>query len=202
VAVGALIALWLVAYVNAYNFMDGINGIAASQAVVAGGLWLFVGEVRHVPVVAAAGALVAAAGIGFLPFNFPTARMFLGDVGSYFIGAWLAAVAVVALRARIPFEAAVAPLAVFAFDTATTLAWRVARGERWYEAHRDHAYQRLIRGGWSHSATTGAATVAMTACALLGAVSLTGSMPLRVAADAALVAVLAGYVAAPALVAA
>jgi UDP-N-acetylmuramyl pentapeptide phosphotransferase/UDP-N-acetylglucosamine-1-phosphate transferase len=172
-----VVALWLAAYVNAYNFMDGINGIAIGQAVVAGVAWLLIGEARHVPAVADGGALVAAAGFGFLPLNFPTARAFLGDVGSYFLGGWLAA-------------------------TATTLAWRVAGGQRWYEAHRDHAYQRLVRGGWSHTGTTAAATAVMASCALLGAVSLSGSLVARAAADATLLAVLAGYVAAPALVAA
>jgi len=91
---------------------------------------------------AAAFALVAGA-IGFAPFNFPTARVFLGDVGSYFAGAWLAVLVVLGLRGSIPPEAIVAPVALYVADTGLTLARRVQRHEPWHEPHRQHAYQRL-----------------------------------------------------------
>jgi UDP-N-acetylmuramyl pentapeptide phosphotransferase/UDP-N-acetylglucosamine-1-phosphate transferase len=191
----------LVGYVNAFNFMDGINGISVAQAVVAGVAWYAIGRNEEVLSFATGGAILAGATVGFAPFNVWRARLFLGDVGSYFLGAWIASVAIVGLRAGIPPEAVGAPLALYLVDSGTTLVWRVARGECWYEPHRDHAYQRLVRLGWSHLRTTLFVTVVITICAALGAVSLTGNPALRVAADLALLVVLTGYVAAPSWVA-
>jgi len=91
--------LWIVSYVNAFNFMDGIDGIAVAQMVVAGGAWYLLGRAEGAPGLAAGGLVVAAAGLGFLPFNFPRARVFLGDVGSYALGAALATLLVVGVRA-------------------------------------------------------------------------------------------------------
>lgn len=194
-AVGTVV--WLAAYVNAFNFMDGINGISAAQAIVAGGAWWVIGRSQDVDALAAAGLIAAAAAAAFLPFNFPHARMFLGDVGSYFLGAWLAAAAVVGLRSGVAFEAVFAPLALYLADTATTIVRRIRRSDPWHTAHRDHAYQRLTALGWTHARTTTAVAVTMAVCATLGAVSLTGTLAARVAADAALAAILVAYLAAP-----
>lgn len=188
---------WLVAFVNAYNFMDGIDGISVAQAVGAGGTWLVVGALADVPVLAAGGAIVAGAALGFAPYNLPQARMFLGDVGSYFIGAWLAAVALMGLRAGVPPEAVLAPLALYLADTGTTLLRRVARGDRWYLPHRDHAYQRLSARGWSHPRTSAFVAAGIAVCGALGAVSLAGSVPARVAADVAILGVIAAYLLSP-----
>lgn len=194
-AVGTV--LWLVSYVNAFNFMDGINGISAAQAIVAGGAWWVIGRSQDADALAAAGLIAAAAAAAFLPFNFPHARMFLGDVGSYFLGAWLAAAAVVGLRSGVAFEATFAPLALYLADTASTIVRRVRRSDPWHTAHRDHAYQRLTALGWTHARTTTALTATMSVCATLGAVSLTGNLAARVTADAALATVLVAYLAAP-----
>jgi len=144
---GAGVVMWVLAYVNAYNFMDGIDGMSVAQALVAGGTWFLLGEARDVPELATGGAIVAAAAVGFAPYNLPRARMFLGDVGSYFLGASLATLAVLGLRAGLPPEAVLAPLVLYLADTGTTLARRAARGEAWYLPHRDHVYQRLTRLG-------------------------------------------------------
>ena len=194
-AAGAV--LWLVAFVNAYNFMDGIDGISVTQAVAAGVTWLAVGTHAGVPALAAGGAIVAGAALGFAPYNVPKARMFLGDVGSYFIGAWLAAVAVLGIRAGVAPEAVIAPLALYAADTGATLVRRVAQGERWYLPHRGHAYQRLGDCGWSHVRTSAFVGLCIGACGMLGAVSLGDSIPARVASDIAIAGVLAGYLLAP-----
>ena len=191
------VVVWLVAFVNAYNFMDGINGISVVQAVCAGGAWFFVGSLAGSRALAAGGAVVAGAALGFGPYNVPKARMFLGDAGSYFIGAWLAAVAVLGLRASVAPEAVLAPLALYAADTGATLLRRAGRGERWYHPHRDHAYQRLADGGWSHVRTSAFVGACIAACAALGAVSLTGSIPARAVADAAIAGVVGGYLLAP-----
>jgi UDP-N-acetylmuramyl pentapeptide phosphotransferase/UDP-N-acetylglucosamine-1-phosphate transferase len=190
-------AVWLVGFVNAFNFMDGINGIATAQVVVAGVTWWLVGQHFDLQFIAAAGAVVAAAGVGFLPFNFPRAAVFLGDVGSYFLGGWLAALAIVGFRAGLPIEVVAAPLALFLADTGWTLVRRVYLRQPWYEAHRDHAYQRLTILGWSHAAATAFAATLMAGCALLSTASLSDSLVLRVAADAGIAVAVVLYLAAP-----
>jgi UDP-GlcNAc:undecaprenyl-phosphate/decaprenyl-phosphate GlcNAc-1-phosphate transferase len=134
-----------------------------------------------------------AASLGFAPFNFPRASMFLGDVGSYGMGAALAILAVVGLRAGVPPEAVLAPLAIYLVDTSSTCIRRLAAGETWYHPHRDHRYQRLVKLGWSHMRVTLTVGGVMAACSLLGAVSLAGSLPARVLAGAALACLLGAY---------
>ena len=196
-AFGATVLLWLVAYVNAYNFMDGINGISVAQAVVAGVTWSLIGLMQDEEVLVAAGTVITAASLAFCPFNFPRPWMFLGDTGSYLMGAWLATVTVIGLRVGIAPEAMIAPLVVYLADTGVTLVRRILRGEVWYLAHRDHSYQALVRGGWSHATTTGVVTLFMVACSMLGAVSVRGSTITRAVAAAAIVLVLLVYLALP-----
>jgi UDP-GlcNAc:undecaprenyl-phosphate GlcNAc-1-phosphate transferase len=197
VIVGVTAIVWIVAFVNAYNFMDGINGISVAQAVGAGVMWLVVGHATDTVVLATSGAIIAGAAVGFSPYNLPKARMFLGDVGSYFIGAWLASVAVLGLRAGVPPEAVLAPLSLYLVDTGATLARRIVRGESWYEPHREHVYQRLGDFGWSHMRASAFVGGCIGLCGALGAVSLIGSMPARIAADLAIVGVLGGYLITP-----
>lgn len=189
--------LWLVAFVNSYNFMDGINGISVAQAVGAGAVWLMVGTVAGSTALAAGGVVIAGAALGFAPFNVPKARMFLGDVGSYFVGAWLAAVAVLALRSGVALEAVFAPLALYAADTGTTLARRVASRETWYLSHRDHVYQRLVDAGLSHVQVSAFVAGCIAVCGMLGAVSLGDSLLARVVADIAIAAVIVTYLLTP-----
>ncbi len=195
----SVIVIWLVGYVNAFNFMDGINGLAAAQVVVAGVSWWIIGSQEHVPALAAAGLISSAAAVAFAPFNVPHAKMFLGDVGSYFFGGWLAVAAIVGLRAGIAPEAVVAPLAVFLADTGITLLQRVRRHESWTQPHKEHAYQRLVLTGWSHGRTTLSVGMLMAVTSALGGLSLTGVLALRVLGDTLALAVLAGYLKAPAL---
>jgi UDP-N-acetylmuramyl pentapeptide phosphotransferase/UDP-N-acetylglucosamine-1-phosphate transferase len=142
-------------YTNAFNFMDGINGMAAGQATVTGVAMAVIGaqatgDFLAPPVIAS--LTVASAALGFLPHNFPRARMFMGDVGSAPLG-FLLAVLVIWLAKSIGWWSVI-PLmllhANFVLDTAATLVRRMIRGERWYQAHREHFYQRLIRSGKSH----------------------------------------------------
>ena len=194
-AAGAV--FWLVGFVNAYNFMDGIDGISVAQGVGAGATWFAVGTGADVPVLAVGGAIVAGAVLGFAPYNLPRARMFLGDVGSYFIGAWLAAIAILGLRAGIAPEAVLAPLALYVADTGATLARRIARGDLWYLPHRDHAYQRLGDAGWSHVQISAFVAGCIGLCGLLGTVSLGDSVAARLAADLAIAGVIGGYLLSP-----
>lgn len=192
------VALWLVGFVNVFNFMDGINGISSAQMLVAGTSFALMGTARDLPDIAIVGAIVAASALGFAPFNFPHARMFLGDVGSYFLGAWLAVIVVVGLRGGLPPEAALAPLALYLADTGATLVRRVLRGATWHEAHREHVYQQLVDRGWSHMSTTSLVGALLVASSGLGGVSLTmAPTGIRVGADTLLLALLAGYLALP-----
>jgi UDP-N-acetylmuramyl pentapeptide phosphotransferase/UDP-N-acetylglucosamine-1-phosphate transferase len=173
VAVGAVLAvLWVVSYVNAFNFMDGINGISAAQAIAAGGAFGIAGTWTGSPAVGALGAIVAGVALAFLPFNFPRARLFLGDVGSYFFGAVLALLVLVALRAGFTLEAALAPVAVYLADTGTTLARRFWQGEPWHQPHRDHVYQRLVKLGRSHTQVSTLVFSAVLVCSLAGMLTL------------------------------
>ncbi len=168
-ATGAMFALcvvWLIGYVNAFNFMDGINGISAASAAAAGVWYLCLGMSSDTASLAVGGAALAGAALGFLPWNAPRARVFLGDVGSYGLGMALGGMAVVAVVAGNAPMTAVAPILLYLADTSWTLLLRVRRGESWREAHRDHVYQRLCDLGWSHVAVAGlvlAVTVVMCA---------------------------------------
>lgn len=152
--------VWIAGYTNAFNFMDGINGIAAGQAAITGlGMALLAGVALRgfssPPVLLS--LIVAGAALGFLPLNFPRARMFMGDVGSAPLGFLLAALTL--WLAKTAGWWLLLPLALlhtnFVLDTGITLVRRIAKGERWYEAHREHFYQKLVRSGRSHVFVTG-----------------------------------------------
>ncbi len=131
----------VVCLVNIWNFMDGINGLAASQAAIAAA-----GLACVLPQPWACLAWTVCAGcLGFLPFNFPRARIFLGDVGSGSLGYLVATLAVLAFSsAGSPFLA-IMPLIVFCIDAGFTLLRRVLRGEAWWQPHTTHAYQCAAR---------------------------------------------------------
>ena len=159
IAVTAGCAILIAGFVNAWNFMDGINGLAASQAGLVA-IILLIGS-------GAAGAwldeswrgfgwLLVAAMLGFLPFNFPRARIFLGDVGSGSLGFVIACMLVRAVVAGgLPRTLAWLPASAFLLDAGLTLLWRIARGKRWWRPHREHLYQWLVRSGCSHVSVTG-----------------------------------------------
>jgi UDP-N-acetylmuramyl pentapeptide phosphotransferase/UDP-N-acetylglucosamine-1-phosphate transferase len=152
------VALWIIVVTNAVNFMDGSNGLIASAlAIVLGGLGLRAlgGED------AGAGlGLMAASGacLGFLPWNFPKATLFQGDAGALFLGALVAALAVVAAGGGRPdadLNLLAAPIALTPLltDVLLTLIARLRRAQRLTEAHRDHLYQRwLVAHGGDHTA--------------------------------------------------
>ena len=132
------------AAVNIVNFMDGINGITGTTAVAWGTHAAMVGSASP------AGPLVAGAGAGFLPWNVPTARLFLGDSGSYLVGSLVASGLVGAPSRREALVLAV-PLLPYALDAGVTVLRRYRRGDPVTEAHREHAYQRLVHEqGLSH----------------------------------------------------
>lgn len=188
---------WVLSVVNAFNFMDGINGISAATAVVAGIAYALLGYRVESEVASILGWIMTGAALGFLPYNVPRARVFLGDVGSYGLGAALATVSMVLVIEGVPLEAAVAPLAIYLADTATTILWRLRHGEPWRLPHKRHVYQRLVALGLPHTLVSAAVAAATAICAALGAVSLFADSAARIAADAAILLVLAVYLSSP-----
>ena len=190
---------WTLAVVNAVNFMDGINGISAITAIVGGIAYALLGRLANSDPLMVLGLVTAAAALGFAPYNVPRARAFLGDVGSYGIGAALASMSLLAVVEGLPLEAAIAPLALYLADTGVTIVRRVHSGEPWHLPHRCHAYQRLVVLGFAHVAVSVTVGVLTAVCAGLGAVSVVGSASARAVADGFLLVVLATYLALPRL---
>jgi UDP-GlcNAc:undecaprenyl-phosphate GlcNAc-1-phosphate transferase len=162
VALAALVTAWMI---NLYNFMDGADGLAGGMAVIGFGSYgiaaLIGGDVSF----AAMNLSVAAAALGFLLFNFPPARIFMGDVGAIPLGC-LAAVFGIAgwTRGDWPLWFGVVIFSPFIVDASLTLLRRVLRGTRAWQAHREHYYQRLIQIGWGHRKTALAEYALMLLC--------------------------------------
>ena len=139
---------------NLYNFMDGSDGLAGGMAVIGFGTYglaAWLGGNFELELLAWS---IAAAAAGFLIFNFPPARIFMGDVGSIPLGFLAGALGVVGwLQDLWPLWFPLAVFAPFIVDASMTLTRRLLRGERVWEAHRQHYYQRLILSGWSHRRT-------------------------------------------------
>jgi UDP-N-acetylmuramyl pentapeptide phosphotransferase/UDP-N-acetylglucosamine-1-phosphate transferase len=143
-----LFLLWMT---NLYNFMDGSNGMAGLQGVFSAAVlaWLF--QRAGQPAAAATCLLLAAACLGFLPWNLGRARVFMGDVGSLALGFAFGGLLIYGHgSAAFSLPVALLVMALFLADSTLTLLVRVIRGERWYNAHRQHLYQQLIAAGWTH----------------------------------------------------
>jgi Fuc2NAc and GlcNAc transferase len=155
--VGSAFAVVVLAWsTNLFNFMDGIDGIAASEAIfmsaaIASFNWLDGGDFG----MTVAMLCLAAATLGCLLWNWPPARIFMGDVGSGFLGFMITALAMAACRrGGIPIEVLPILGGVFLVDATVTLLRRLLRGDRWLEAHRMHAYQHLARRWQKHRPVT------------------------------------------------
>jgi UDP-N-acetylmuramyl pentapeptide phosphotransferase/UDP-N-acetylglucosamine-1-phosphate transferase len=163
-AVAAVIAI--VWFTNLYNFMDGSDGLAGGMGVIGFGAlaWAAVdGGYGHLAIVCAA---LASACAGFLAHNVPPARVFLGDCGAIPLGFLAGALGLHGtLAGAWPAWFPVLAFSPFIFDATVTLALRMARGERFWLAHRDHGYQRLVLAGWSKGRLALAAWVLMLAAA-------------------------------------
>lgn len=174
--------LWLVpvggvfvaGYVNTANFMDGVNGISGFHAIVVGGLYGLLGLESHLPSIAFGGLVIAASFAGFLPWNLAGRRVFLGDVGSYVLGGGIAILGVAAFLMGLPALAVLGPVSIYISDVTVTLCRRIARGERWYEAHRTHAYQRLTDCGYGHLASASLVALFSLVTGLAGMTALLG----------------------------
>jgi UDP-GlcNAc:undecaprenyl-phosphate GlcNAc-1-phosphate transferase len=149
--------VWILFTTNAMNFIDGLNGLASGVVLIACLFIVFIAEHHGGWFAYAAAGLLAAGVAGFLPFNFPKARIFMGDVGSQFCGFMLAVLAVVASRfdgVELSFLLMPMLLSGVLFDVAFTLVRRGLQGEAVTQPHRGHLYQVAQRSGMSAVSVT------------------------------------------------
>ncbi|MBV8331969.1 MAG: undecaprenyl/decaprenyl-phosphate alpha-N-acetylglucosaminyl 1-phosphate transferase [Candidatus Eremiobacteraeota bacterium] len=168
-----LTLLWYVSLMNAINFLDGLDGLLAGVAAISS-LFLFVISVVHAnPVVALVVIALAGAALGFLPFNFNPARIFLGDAGSLFIGYVFATVSIIGASKTAIAVSLIVPVLVLALpilDTAAAIVRRATAGKRITEADRGHFHHQLIfRFGLN---VRQAVLLIYAVCFVLGAVAL------------------------------
>ena len=156
---GAILTfIWIVWLTNAYNFMDGIDGLAGMQAVTAGIGWIIVGKIAGFQTAALLGGILAFSSLAFLIENWSPAKIFMGDVGSAFLGFSFAVLPLLARNegaggaftaSRLPLIAA-ALIWLFLFDTILTFLRRLLKREKVWQAHREHIYQKLVVFGYTH----------------------------------------------------
>ncbi|MBI4503072.1 MAG: undecaprenyl/decaprenyl-phosphate alpha-N-acetylglucosaminyl 1-phosphate transferase [Gemmatimonadetes bacterium] len=148
----AVTILWLVGLSNAFNLLDGADGVAAGSAFFSATAVFIMSVALGHPAIGLVAAALAGALLGFLPFNFPPARAFLGDAGSLLTGFLLAALGVQGSTKGPTLVAIAVPLLAFAvpvFDTTTSFLRRIVRGESPFAGDHDHLHHRLIRAGLS-----------------------------------------------------
>ncbi|PQA87816.1 glycosyltransferase family 4 protein [Hyphococcus luteus] len=171
----ALTVFWIVGFMNAFNFMDGANGLAAGAAA-AGLAWFAVfAGLSGAPVLAVAALLLACAAAGFLPENLIRGKIFMGDNGSQMLGFLIAAFAVLGANwteARLSVLVMPVIFLPFIFDVAWTLFSRALRKQNLLAAHREHLYQLMMRGGFSHASVAVIYMGLVSLCAGAGALML------------------------------
>lgn len=166
----AVLIVWMT---NLYNFMDGMDGFAGGMAVIGFGTFALLGFMQGRADFAAVNLVIASSALGFLFFNFPPARIFMGDTGSTTLGFLAAAMMLWAGRDGIfPLWIGLVVFSPFVVDATVTLIRRVLRRERIWQAHRTHYYQCLVQLGWGHRKTVMAEYALMLACAVSAAAAL------------------------------
>ena len=165
----ALALMWMA---NLFNFMDGSDGLAGGMAVTGFGAYAVAAWLGQQEVFAVGALCVSSCTAAFLYFNFPPARVFMGDAGSIPLGFLAACMGLSGWHTGIwPLWFPILVFSPFIVDTSLTLIRRTLRGERIWQAHRSHYYQRLIQSGWSHRKTALIAYGLMLICGI-SAVSL------------------------------
>lgn len=166
-----------VTMVNAVNFVDGLNGYVASWTIITGAWFAFVGSWIGENDVMLLSLALAGAAVGFLPFNLGRAKAFLGDTGSYGIGAAMFVIAVWLFVLGVPIVVIIAPMIFVLFDVGLTLVLRLFQGENIFLPHRKHIYQRIQQAGWSHGKVSlFHAALSVLACILAGPTLLAGNI--------------------------
>jgi UDP-N-acetylmuramyl pentapeptide phosphotransferase/UDP-N-acetylglucosamine-1-phosphate transferase len=170
--------LFLVWMINLYNFMDGMDGFAGGMAVIGFATFGLAAWQAGDATLALGCGVVVAATAGFLLLNFPPARLFMGDSGSTVLGL-LAGLLILSAHTRgvLPVWLGILVFSPFIVDASITLGRRLLRGERVWEAHKSHYYQRLVELDWGHRRTVLAEYVLMAACGISALVALRLSTP-------------------------
>ncbi len=175
-AAGLFSVFLLVWFTNLYNFMDGIDGLAAGMGLFGFSTYALLGLLVAMPVFSVFSFIIACACLGFLCVNFPPARIFMGDAGSSVLGFLGAGFALWAERDQIfPLWVGILIFSPFVVDATVTLFRRLVNREVIWRAHRSHFYQRLVLIGWSHRKTTLSAYCLMVACGLSALVAAKAS---------------------------
>lgn len=168
-----LTILWIVWLANLYNFMDGMDGLAGSQTIVAAltlAFWFYQqGDIT----ISISCLVLASASYAFLLWNWSPAKIFMGDVGSVAIGAFFAVLTVIgAHKYDIPIVSFMILLGVFIFDATVTLVMRLLKGEKVWQAHHQHYYQRLSHQGVAHNKIVVGLIVLMILCSLIATLTI------------------------------
>ena len=165
-----LLILW---GINLFNFMDGMDGFAGGMALIGFFVFAVLGMLKGAHTFALLAAIIACANGAFLLFNFPPARIFMGDSGSSTLGFLMAAMMIWADSRHIfPLWIGILVFSPFIFDASLTLLRRALKGEKIWQAHRSHLYQRLVLSGWSHRQTVLLEYCFMLICAVLAIVAV------------------------------
>ena len=193
--VGAVLsAVFIVWMINLYNFMDGMDGFAGGMAVFGFGTFAVMGWTAGHDAFLAVSLIIAAASAGFLFFNFPPARIFMGDVGSSTLGLLAATLSLWGARDGVfPFWIALLVFSPFIVDATVTLFRRLLRGDKIWQAHKTHFYQRLVEAGWGHRRAVLLEYVIMLGCAITSLWSTRASIDIQVGIVAGWIAVYLGF---------
>jgi UDP-N-acetylmuramyl pentapeptide phosphotransferase/UDP-N-acetylglucosamine-1-phosphate transferase len=172
VEIGILaVPLWtilLVTVINLFNFMDGIDGLAAGQTLISALALTGLGLLSGLEPLTALSAALAGVAAGFLVFNWSPARCFMGDAGSYFCGAAIGGLWLLGQQQGFSLALSASSATLFLLDAMLTLLTRAVRGKPFWRPHRDHVYQRLT-SRWSHARVT---AMYLSAGVLTGAIGL------------------------------
>lgn len=147
----AITFFWIIGLINAYNFMDGIDGMAGGVAVIAGLGWMILSANVHNPFVFWVALSIAATSLGFLAHNWPPAKIFMGDVASTFLGYSFAVLPLLAAsQSGDALTVGTLLMWIVIMDTFVTFLRRLVKGENVFSGHRSHLFQQLIIGGYKH----------------------------------------------------
>lgn len=160
--VSILFVTWMI---NLYNFMDGMDGFASGMATIGFSSFAILGWQTGNELFANTSLMIASACLGFLVFNFPPARIFLGDTGSSTLGFLVAAFSLWAAQTdAFPLWIAGLIFSPFIVDATVTLGYRLLTGKKIWQPHKIHCYQKLVQIGWGHRGTLLAEYVLMLGC--------------------------------------
>lgn len=151
-----LTVIWLVAITNALNLADGLDGLAAGIAAISAGTVAFISFRQGVPLAGVCSLLLGVSALGFLPYNWHPARIFMKDAGSMFLGFTLAALATLGLTKSVTTFSLILPILILGVpisDMLLAVIRRLVRGQSILAADQEHIHHRLLSGGLTHSQT-------------------------------------------------